>query len=241
MPEMTLAGETFAYAVRKSKRAKRVSLRFHPERGFELVVPLRQRIADAEAIWRENQSWALRMLERARKAEARPMFRRQYHDGATMPYLGRPLVMRLVGSLDAARIDIKMTPERFEVRLPQCSVDDQDLWRDGFERMYRRMARAYLPRRVEALAAARGFEYRQIRIKNQKTRWGSCSAKRNLNFNLRLMMTPPAAIDYIIIHELCHLVELNHSPRFWDLVARHCPEHERWRRWFKDNSSQLRF
>ena len=84
-----------------------------------------------------------------------------------------------------------------------------------------------------------GFKYEKVRIKNQKTRWGSCSSKRNLNFNMRLMMAPDEAIDYVIIHELCHLRELNHTPAFWRLVEACCPNFRHWRDWFKKYGASL--
>ena len=84
-----------------------------------------------------------------------------------------------------------------------------------------------------------GFKYEKVRIKNQKTRWGSCSAKRNINLNLRLMMAPDEAIDYVIIHELCHLLELNHNPAFWALVESCCPKYAHWKAWFKQHGPRL--
>jgi predicted metal-dependent hydrolase len=70
------------------------------------------------------------------------------------------------------------------------------------------------------------FSYGSIRIGNQRSRWGSCSAKKNLNFNYKIVLLPPHLQDYIIVHELCHLGELNHSKRFWDLVAKQIPDHQ---------------
>jgi len=93
--------------------------------------------------------------------------------------------------------------------------------------------------RAEELAHKHGFKFARVRIKNQKTRWGSCSAKRNINLNMRLMMAPDGAIDYVIIHELCHLRELNHSAAFWALVESYCPEFRHWRAWFRQHGPSL--
>jgi predicted metal-dependent hydrolase len=71
-----------------------------------------------------------------------------------------------------------------------------------------------------------GFTYGQVSIRDQKTRWGSCSSKKNLNFNYKIVFLPPHLVDYIIVHELCHLEEFNHGKQFWDLVARTIPHHE---------------
>ena len=240
MPEIELDGEVVAYSVRRSKRARKITIHFDAEKGFRLVAPSRAGRINYDAVFRESQAWVLRMLEQARQYHACHQAR-QYQDGAAFPYLGQSLPMRIFPEDDRAAIRILHEPDHFKVYLPTERARDQSALRQAFEMHYRRRAKAYLPPRVARLAAEHGFTYNQLRIKNQKTRWGSCSAKRNLNLNLRLMMTPPEAIDYIIIHELCHLRELNHSMKFWALVARHCPEYEKWQRWFKENSRQLRF
>ena len=87
----------------------------------------------------------------------------------------------------------------------QISSSSLEARRGAIEAFYRELAKNYLPERVRELAAAHGFQYARVRVKNQKTRWGSCSSKGNINLNLRLMMAPEQAIDYVIVHELCHL------------------------------------
>ncbi|MBQ8597165.1 MAG: M48 family metallopeptidase, partial [Lachnospiraceae bacterium] len=81
--------------------------------------------------------------------------------------------------------------------------------------------------------------YEDIRIKDQKSRWGSCSSKGNLNFNWRIVMAPEPVCDYVVIHELCHLVHLDHSERFWKLVESICPGYEQYKKWLKTNGSRL--
>lgn len=88
----------------------------------------------------------------------------------------------------------------------------------------------FVHERLAAHNAHYGFSYKRIFIKNQKSCWGSCSEHGNLNFNYKLLFLPPHLADYVIIHELCHLAELNHSPRFWSLVAEVCPEYKKHRR-----------
>ena len=102
-----------------------------------------------------------------------------------------------------------------------------------------RQAAADLPPKVEAAAKAMGISYGRITVRSQRTRWGSCSAKGNLNFNCLLMLCPEEVREYVIIHELCHRVELNHSSRFWALVERYCPDYARHRKWLKDNGGSL--
>jgi predicted metal-dependent hydrolase len=84
-----------------------------------------------------------------------------------------------------------------------------------------------------------GVTYGGITIRNQRTRWGSCSGKGNLNFNCMLMLAPPRVIEYVIVHELCHRKHMDHSPAFWALVERHLPDWQERRGWLKQNGSAL--
>ena len=97
----------------------------------------------------------------------------------------------------------------------------------------------YIPQRVAHYAAKLGVTYGRITIRNQKTRWGSCSSKGNLNFNCLLMLTPPEVIDYVIVHELCHRKEMNHSARFWTLVASILPDYTEQKRWLREHGGVI--
>ena len=96
-----------------------------------------------------------------------------------------------------------------------------------------------IPKRVEHFAPKVGVTYGRITIRRQRTRWGSCSAKGNLNFNCLLLLAPPEVLDYVVIHELCHRKEMNHSARFWAEVERICPDHSSCRKWLKENGPGL--
>ena len=107
------------------------------------------------------------------------------------------------------------------------------------EAPYRQAAKEYIPKRAAHFAALLGVTYENITIRDQKTRWGSCSSKGTLSFNWRLMLAPPAVLDYVVIHELCHRKEMNHSPRFWRLVEQIMPDYKTKRQWLKENGNKL--
>ena len=96
-----------------------------------------------------------------------------------------------------------------------------------------------IPQRVEYYAQKIGVTYGRIMIRNQRTRWGSCSSKGNLNFNCLLMLAPPEVLDSVVVHELCHRKEMNHSDRFYAEVLRLFPDYRKWNQWLKDHGSEL--
>ena len=106
----------------------------------------------------------------------------------------------------------------------------------------RRLAEAALtdiPQRVRHFAPIVGVTYGRITIRNQRSRWGSCSSQGNLNFNCLLMLCPEEIRDYVVVHELCHRKEMNHSPKFWAEVERVCPAYKLHRKWLKDHGNEL--
>ena len=100
-------------------------------------------------------------------------------------------------------------------------------------------ARRYIPERVQYYAPQVGVDYGRITIRSQKSKWGSCSSKGNLNFNCLLMLAPPEVIDSVVVHELCHRKEMNHSAAFYGHVLRVFPEYPKWNRWLKENGPSL--
>ena len=103
----------------------------------------------------------------------------------------------------------------------------------------REQARKLVTERVRYYAPIIGVTYGQIAIRTQHTRWGSCSSKGNLNFNCLLSLVPPEVLDYVVVHELCHRKELNHSARFWVQVEQVLPDYKAQRKWLKEYGSQL--
>lgn len=100
-------------------------------------------------------------------------------------------------------------------------------------------AKSVIPERVAYYAPIVGVTYGKITIRSQRTRWGSCSSQGNLNFNCLLMLAPENVVDYVVVHELCHRKEMNHSPRFWAEVERILPDYRQSKRWLKENGQLL--
>ena len=165
-------------------------------------------------------------------------------------------------------ISLELRPDGLLVRAPRFAtkwqidrfVKDHELWiekhREKLEERQRALkdvdrlsdedlkelvkkAKEVIPERVAHYAPLVGVTYGRITIRNQKTRWGSCSAKGNLNFNCLLMLTPPEVIDSVVVHELCHRLQMNHSDRFYREVRRVYPEYDKWNRWLKKNGRSI--
>lgn len=114
-----------------------------------------------------------------------------------------------------------------------------DAQRTALEKRYIVAAKEYFPKRAAYFVQFTGGSYNRITIRDQKTRWGSCSARGTLSFNWRLMLAPPTIADYVIVHELCHLTYMNHSADFWQKVESVYPDYRTARKWLKDHGNEL--
>jgi predicted metal-dependent hydrolase len=217
------AGPDIAYSVRRSKRARRVRVSVDPHKGVEVVLPARAPAREAERAVDALRGWIERRLEEAEAVRERIAAR-----GATVPYLGT---------------DLTLVPEAGRTRVhrrgDELLVPAEGDPRDALERWYRRQARAEIAPRLDAAAQAVGREYGTLSIRAQRTRWGSCSSTGAMSFNWRLLLAPEPVLDYVVWHEACHLAVMDHSPRFWALVAHHCPAYQEPRRWLRRNGATL--
>ena len=156
---------------------------------------------------------------------------RQYVDGECFLYLGKEITLRIVPDGKSALVMdgvLKLT----KPAQPQAlSV---------FETWYKKQARKVITERVQFYARKYGFKVAKIRISSARTRWGSYSSKGTLSFTWRLVMAPLEIIDYVVVHELCHSKELNHSKAFWAQVESILPYYKRRRKWLKENGAKLR-
>ncbi|MEY2516552.1 MAG: hypothetical protein QOJ89_3910 [bacterium] len=212
------------YSVRRSDRARRVRVVVDPHAGVEVVLPRRSPASAAEAAVVELRPWIDARLAAGQAARDAVAAR-----GATVPYLGRDLALRPQPGRTRAHLrgDELLVPA--EPTAAQAAI----------ERFYRRAARDEIAPRLDAAVAALGTSYDRLTIRNQRTRWGSCSATGSMSFNWRLMLAPEAVLDYVVWHEACHLRVMDHSPRFWQLVQRHCPDFQVHRRWLRAQGSTL--
>ncbi len=149
-----------------------------------------------------------------------------------LPYLGEHLILTIVRE-NRKSGKARKVMERLILTVPYEA--DPAFISSLLTKWYRKEAGAVLKEKVQEFAELIGVSYEQIHIKDQRSCWGSCSSKGNLNFNWRIIMAPEPVCDYIIIHELCHRIYMNHSRDFWNLVEKYCPQHESYKKWLKEN------
>ena len=149
-------------------------------------------------------------------------------DGSAVMIEGRPHAIRLER---ADRVGCEVTEGELRLRLP--NPDSDEAVRAAIRAVLSERALRRIRERLDYYIPKIGKMPGRVTIREQKTRWGSCSSKGNLNFNWKLIMAPPEALDYVVIHELCHLYEFNHSPKFWARVEKYQPDYALWRKWLR--------
>jgi predicted metal-dependent hydrolase len=200
----------------------------------EVVLPRRFPLREVEPLVEEKRAWIERTLRRMRETEA-TLPRPQLADGGDVPYLGERLRLAVRVVPGRVREHAVRRGRELRVALPPGAA-----LRDALERWYRRRAREEVAVRLDSAAARAGTSYRSLQIRGQRTRWASCSSSGAMSFNWRLLLAPPEILDYVVEHEVAHLEVLDHSPRFWALLASRCPDWRERERWLRRHGHALR-
>ncbi|CAN5751097.1 SprT family zinc-dependent metalloprotease [soil metagenome] len=199
------------YTVRRSARARHVRLTVTRDGEAVVVLPMRAAERSAALLVEKHAAWLDRQMTRIVAARERAAARPSLQQGRQLSVNGEP---RIVTAHD--------TEER-----------------DRLERSLRREARRVLEGRVAVLAPLVGVTPARLTVRAQKARWGSASRNGSLSLNWRLVLAPPPVLDYVVVHELAHLVEPGHTARFWTLVRRHAPQAVAARAWLREHHGEL--
>ena len=213
----------------RHRRAKRYVLRLKPDGSARVTIPRGGSEAEARRFTERHTAWLQKQLERQ---AAQPARSRAWTAGSEILFRGETL--RLEAGANGLENLVRMGSETIRVR------DAGGDLRPALERHLWKLAAAELPPRVQELAALHQLAVGRITIRNQRSRWGSCSRRGTVSLNWRLIQAPPYVQDYLILHELMHLRQMNHSTRFWREVERVCPDHAEAERWLKKHSELLR-
>jgi predicted metal-dependent hydrolase len=225
---LELRGGLVEVALRRSDRARLIRLTVDPRGRVTLVVPRRTSRRLAEGVLAERAGWLERQLARieARRAAPRAL-------------AAGPGWLPLAGGAIAVERRPDETARVREVGGRLLLGGDEDAAAAALERWYRREARRRLEAAVAVHAPRVGVRPSRIAVRDQRTRWGSCSRSGTLSFSWRLVLAPPDALEYVVVHELCHLHEHSHRPRFWRLVETHWPGYRAQSAWLREHGEEL--
>ena len=216
-------GRSIPWRIRVSRRARQVRMTLTPQEGLVLVSPPgveRKWLEDLAASWRP---WVAKQIDRLGISEPETL-------GAIDERIPERIELRAIGETwhltrrYAPRSATQVRRTRAGTLLLIGNSNDPVAARSALERWLVRRAREVLPKQLEALARSTGLRYRKVSIRAQRSRWGSCSSAGDINLNYQIMFLPPELARHVMLHELCHTVRLDHSPKFWKTVQRFEPE-----------------
>ncbi len=217
---------------RKNPLAKRYRLFIDRSGNPRVTIPRRGNAAEARRFAEGHRDWINSQLAKFRERR----LTEQHWDYGT-PILFRGQQVLIERSEDEVKAGVRLGSEDIPVR--DSAVPGQSSFRLAIEAHLRRLAHQELPIRVRALATLHACTVIRVSVRNQRTRWGSCSRKGTISLNWRLIQVPDSVRDYIILHELMHLREMNHSARFWNHVASVCPDFRESEAWLKAHPGML--
>ncbi len=226
--QVVLDGQAIEYTLKHSRRARYARLQMGRDGELTVFIPRlfwMERIPD---LLHSKVRWILKHRLH-RESQADP----EKAAADSLPYLGGSLRLVLRQS-PAANTEVKLDGKSLMVYLA-----DGAALHTVIQRWYRQQAQRYLERRLAELSARMSLEFNRLTVRQARTRWGSCSLRGNISLNWKLMALPAPVIDYVMIHELAHLKHMDHSGKFWELVAKHCPDWRQHRQSLKQSESIL--
>lgn len=213
----------FDYTLRVSQRARFIRLYVSPHKGLEIVVPRGFNCKHLPDVLQRKYAWITRALERVRPQREELLALPQWSMPERIPFRAVDVEWEVRSRWTMAkRLSITFhRPGQIEIQGP---IENEALVRSLLGRFLVVQAEQHLPRLLQTTSRQTGLPYGRVKIRRQRSRWGSCSANGSISLNAALLFLPSHLTRYVLVHELCHTVHLNHSADFWSLVGRHCPE-----------------
>lgn len=222
------------YDLQQTQR-KSVEIRVMPGGNIRVFAPLRAPLRVSDEFVRSRAEWILQAREQFLRYEQARRAESSLESGQRIPLEGRSLTLNLMEG--APSIEVKGD------ELLMCAPGDWDVQarREFLTQWCIQRAKERFAGRMAYYQPLIGRGPGKVTVRDQRTKWGSCSNLGNINFNWRLILAPRECLDYVVIHELCHLYEFNHSERFWRRVERYQSDYLIWKKWLKQNGQSLKF
>ncbi|MBX5437332.1 MAG: M48 family metallopeptidase [Alicyclobacillaceae bacterium] len=231
---------TIPYRLIPKPTAKDCTISVQWQTGVTVVVPEHMDQRKIEAVLKRKAPWILQKLAELR--EIRPVStKREFISGEKFPYLGRQYRLHVLAEDNAADVSLKFQNGRFIAVVPKVSGP---MWREerlraAFRDWYIQNGIVKVKERLNLFAPRLGLRPTDVVVKDQKLRWGSCTKTGIVNINWRVLMAPLRIVDYVVVHELAHLIHADHSPDFWAVVASVMPDYEERKHWLRVNGATL--
>lgn len=220
-----------AYEIKRSPSRKKVTITVERDRTVIVHAPVNVSEESIRRLVDRKRQWLFEKLQHDQKYQPLPHPPgKELVNGESALYLGRSYRIQLV---DSEATDVRFAGKFL---IPRSQARHR---RQVLRQWYVERAGLKIPPRVRSHAKSLGVTYQQVKIVDNRYRWGSCTVKNNLNFNWRLIKAPMFVLDYVVIHELAHLLEANHTPRFWSIIHAQTTAMERARKWLRDNGQCL--
>lgn len=206
---------------KKSLRAKKLTIKVRPKDGIIVTLPWYFPYCKAQDFAKKHLEWIksnLKKMQDYKKHLVNFDENTQFSTKKHHLVIEKKDIKKSMSSIKDGKIIVK-----FPINDDILTKENQEKIRKAITEAFRLEAKEYLPQRVDFLAQNFGLKYKDLSIKNMSSRWGSCSGHNNINLNLHLIRLPEELIDYVILHELAHTKEKNHGKKFWDFLAKLCP------------------
>ena len=231
-----LENRDLQYTLKRSSR-KTISIAIEKNGCVKVASPYGVSEYYLNRLLQQKARWILKKLEDVQTKWIETRKKKVFEDGQYFYYLGKQYELKIISDNQIKKPDVTITGENIVIEIPYDP--DEAKIGDVLKLWYINQFKLLVRQKIEYYSKIIGVHPQKIAVREQKTRWGSCSTKGNINLNWKLIMAPPEIVDYVIVHELCHMRAMNHSKEFWKLVESYCPGYKKCRTWLKASGDNL--
>ena len=237
MEQVTYGNKKIKFKIKRGRRKKTVALQIQPNSTVLVLSPAFLGVEKIKQIVLKRARWIIQKQEKTRKLKF-DIPRKEFVSGESFPYLGKEYRLKVIKVNQAEGSCCKLINGRFYVEIDKKlkNIKASRTIKEKLIKWYLNQAEEKIMKRIEKYSKQVGKEPQKTIIRNQEKRWGSCSHSGVIRFNWKIIMVPLSVFDYVVVHELCHLIYQNHSLKFWSKVESIIPSFKSKREWLKENS-----